>query len=68
MNGLTTIELELAKNAFQVHGVDLRAKRLCAGSCDVARFCRSLRQLACLVGIEACATSHYSAGDREVWA
>ena len=57
---VTTIGLDLAKNIFQVHGIDANGK---------IAFNRSLRRsqvLAffknrkpCLVGIEACGTSHY---------
>ena len=57
---VTTIGLDLAKNIFQIHGVTDEG--------DVA-FNRSLRRAQvltffeslapCLVGIEACGTSHY---------
>ncbi len=67
MSEVTTIGLDLAKNVFQVHGVD--------ASGEVA-FRRQLRrrqvlpffrkQPRCLVGIEACATSHHWA--REIGA
>ena len=32
MNEVTTIGLDLAKNVFQIHGVDAWAALLCAGS------------------------------------
>ena len=32
MNEVTTIGLDLAKNVFQVHGVDASGRLLCAGS------------------------------------
>ena len=60
MNEVITIGVDLAKNVFQVHGVD-------AGGGVVFR--RQLRrgrvlpffdkQPPCLVGMEACATSHH---------
>jgi transposase len=57
---ISTIGLDIAKNVFQVHGVDAR------GSIVVARQLRRRRLIAffdnlpaCLIGMEACATSHY---------
>ena len=60
MTDVITIGVDLAKNVFQVHGVD-------AEGCVVFR--RQLRrgqmlpffkkQPLCLVGMEACATSHH---------
>ena len=57
---ITTIGLDIAKNVFQVHGVDLEEnvvvrKRLRRG--QVIAFFEALTP--CLVGMEACATSHY---------
>src|SRR5207249_7008482 len=60
MKEVTTIGLDLAKNVFQVHGVDR------AGTVVVRRALRRSQVLAwfaklppCLVGMEACATAHY---------
>jgi len=57
---ITTIGLDIAKNVFQVHGVDAQ------GSVVVTRQLRRSRLIAffeklgpCLVGMEACATAHY---------
>ena len=60
MTGVITIGVDLAKNVFQVHGVDAEG---------VVIFRRQLRrgqmlpffkkQPSCLVGMEACATSHH---------
>jgi transposase len=60
MNEITTIGLDLAKNVFQVHGVDASGavvlrKRLRRG--QVLGFFAGLSR--CLVGVEACATAHY---------
>ena len=60
MEQVTTIGLDLAKNVFQLHGVDaagnvLLRKQLRRG--DVLRFFAGLSS--CLVGMEACATAHY---------
>lgn len=64
---ITTIGLDLAKNIFQVHGVDA------AGQVAVKKKLRRSEVLAlfkslapCLVGMEACATAHYWA--REITA
>ena len=60
MTKITTIGLDLAKNVFQVHGVDAE------GKVGVARQLRRQQVLAffaklspCLVGIEACGSAHY---------
>jgi transposase len=60
MSEVTTIGLDLAKSVFQVHGVDA------SGAPVVRRQLRRRQVLpfftklpACLVGIEACATSHH---------
>ena len=60
MKDVITIGVDLAKNVFQVHGVDAQ------GGVIVRRQLRRGQVLAffskqrpCLVGMEACATSHY---------
>ncbi len=60
MKTVTAIGFDIAKSAFQVHGVDA------AGKTVIRRQLRRVRVLAffeklppCLIGIEACATSHY---------
>jgi transposase len=60
MDKVSTIGLDIAKNVFQVHGVDG------AGAVVIRRALRRSQVLAwfakqpgCLVGIEACATAHY---------
>ena len=60
MSEITTIGLDLAKNIFQVHGVDeagevVMRKRLRRD--QVLTFFAGLPP--CLVGMEACATAHY---------
>ena len=57
---ITTIGLDIAKNVFQVHAIDAEEKivvrkQLRRG--QVIQFFESLSP--CLVGLEACATSHY---------
>jgi transposase len=60
MQAITTVGLDIAKSVFQVHGVDA------AGQVVIRRQLRRRQVLpffqrlpACLVGIEACATSHH---------
>ena len=57
---ITTIGLDLAKNVFQVHGVSSTgqvAVRKALRRSQMRRFFEELDP--CLVGIEACGTSHY---------
>ena len=60
MTSITTIGIDLAKNVFQVHGVDA------AGKIVVTKQLRRKQVLAffselppCLVGMEACGSAHY---------
>jgi transposase len=56
----TTIGLDLAKNVFQVHGVDAAGQvvvRKKLRRSEVLRFFQTLEP--CLVGVEACATAHH---------
>ena len=60
MSEVTTIGVDLAKNVFQVHGVDA------AGATVIRRQLRRRqvlsffkKQAPCLVGMEACASAHY---------
>jgi transposase len=60
MLAVTTVGLDIAKSVFQVHGIDA------AGSVVVRQQLRRSRVLgffkklsSCVVGIEACASSHY---------
>ena len=57
---ITTIGLDIAKNVFQIHGIDAAEKvvvrkQLRRG--QVMKFFAALSP--CLVGMEACATAHY---------
>ena len=57
---VTTIGLDLAKNWFQVHGVDAGGQVVVRRKLrrrDVIGFFKSLTP--CLIGIEACATAHH---------
>src|ERR1700760_941565 len=60
MQSISTIGLDIAKSVFQVHGVDA------AGQVVIRRQLRRQQVVAffqklppCLIGIEACASSHY---------
>jgi transposase len=60
MPAITTIGLDIAKSVFQVHGVDAEGNVVFRRQLKrryVLPFFQKL--LPCLVGIEACATSHY---------
>src|SRR5271157_2676074 len=57
---VTTIGLDIAKNVFQVHGIDATEKvvvRKQLRRSQVLAFFKALPP--CLVGMEACATAHY---------
>ena len=56
---ITTIGLDIAKNVFQIHGIDAAEKIIGRYSFAAARSRRSSRLSPCLVGMEACATSHH---------
>ena len=60
MGEITMIGLDLAKHVFQVHGIDaggevIVRRQLRRG--ELRKFFE--KQALCLVGIEACGTSHY---------
>jgi transposase len=60
MQAITTIGLDIAKSVFQVHGVDAQGNVVFRRQLKrryVLSFFQKLPP--CLVGIEACATSHY---------
>ena len=60
MNEVTTIGLNLAKNVFQVHGVDASGERVICRRLRRRQVIPFFRKLSpCLIGVEACATSHH---------
>src|SRR5882762_5028267 len=64
---ITTIGLDIAKNVFQVHGIDAKEKvvaRKQLRRSQVITFFEALPP--CLIGMEACATAHYWARGHEV--
>ena len=57
---ITTIGLDLAKSIFQVHGVDATGQVVVRKSLRRSQMLPFFAKLpSCLVGIEACGTSHY---------
>jgi transposase len=57
---ITTIGLDLAKSAFQKHGIDATGQVVVRKSLRRSQILPFFAKLpACLVGIEACGTSHY---------
>jgi transposase len=57
---ITTIGIDLAKNLFQVHGVDARGKAVLRRQLrrdQMASFFANLP--ACVIGMEACASAHH---------
>ena len=57
---VTTIGLDIAKNAFQVHGVDAEGQPAVRRQLRRSQVLKVVAALEpCLVGLEACATSHY---------
>jgi transposase len=57
---ITTIGLDLAKNVFQVHGVDATSQVVVRKSLRRSQMLPFFAKLPpCLVGIEACGTSHH---------
>ncbi len=60
MSEVTTIGLDLAKSVFQVHGVDASGKPVVRRQLRRRQVLAFFKKLPpCLVGMEACASSHY---------
>ncbi len=60
MNEITTIGIDLAKNVFQVHGVDASGKTVIRRQLRRRQVLAFFRKLSpCLVGMEACASAHH---------
>ena len=57
---VTTIGLDIAKNVFQVHGIDANEKVVVRKQLRRSQVLAFFAALApCLIGMEACATAHY---------
>ncbi len=60
MQAITTIGLDIAKLVFQVHGVDADGHLVIRRQLKRRHMLAFFQKLPrCLIGIEACATSHY---------
>jgi transposase len=59
MQAVTTIGLDIAKSVFQAHGIDAEGKVLIRRQLKRRYVLAFFEKLPCLVGIEACATSHH---------
>ena len=67
MQAVTTIGLDIAKSVFQVHGIDFEGRVVIRRQLKRRYVLAFFKRLSpCLVGIEACATSHH--GSRELQA
>ena len=57
---ITTAGIDLAKNVFQVHGVDDQGKAVLRKKLDRSKMVEYFVKLApCLIGMEACGSAHY---------
>ena len=57
---ITTIGLDIAKNVFQVHGIDANEKVVVRKQLRRSQVVAFFEALApCLIGVEACATAHH---------
>ena len=63
---VTTLGIDLAKNVFQLHGVDRHGKAVIAKRVKRAKLRETVASLnPCLIGLEACASAHYWARELE---
>ena len=59
MDQVTTIGLDIAKNVFQVHGVDGEGRAVLCRKVRRDRLVKLFESIEpCLIGMEACATAH----------
>lgn len=60
MSNITTVGLDLAKNVFQLHGVDERGKTVLRKTLKRAEVASFFARLApCVIGMEACGGAHF---------
>ena len=60
MRKVTTIGVDIAKSVFLVHGVDAAGQAVLRQKLSRSRVLEFFAKLPrCLIGIEACASSHY---------
>src|SRR5947199_9934583 len=66
MQAITTIGLDIAKSVFQVHGIDAAGQVVMRRQLKRRYVLAFFQKLpACVVGIEACASSHYWSRERQ---
>ena len=57
---ISVLGIDLAKNTFQLHGIDAQGKVVLRKSLSRGKLAEFIATLpACLIGLEACASSHY---------
>lgn len=67
MQAITTIGLDIAKSVFQVHGVDAEGKVVIRRQLKRRYVLTFFQKVSpCLIGIEACATSHHWSRELQV--
>jgi transposase len=60
MNHIKTLGIDLAKNVFQIHGVDAKGKKVMAKRLSRKELLPFVAKLnPCTIGIEACGSAHY---------
>ena len=60
MDIVSTIGLDIAKNVFQVHGIDEKDKVVVRRQLRRGQVLKYFAKLpSCLIGVEACATAHH---------
>lgn len=63
---ITTLGIDLAKNIFQLHGVNRHGKAVLTKRVTRARLRETVANIpSCLIGMEACASAHYWAREFE---
>jgi transposase len=68
MQAITTIGLDIAKSVFQIHGVDANGQVVLRRQLKRRFVLAFFEKLApCLVGIEACASSHIGLASFRHW-
>ena len=68
MGEMSTVGLDIAKNVFQVHGVDNDGKVIVRRQLRRGQVLKYFAKAPpCLIGMEACATAHHWARAAEAW-
>jgi len=63
---ITTLGIDLAKNIFQLHGINERGKVVLSRKVSRTKLLEVITKLpCCLIGMEACSSSHYWAREFE---